>query len=392
MKHRTYLAAAFLSCLLTRAAVAQDAAKAPAPTSDIPPNTWVDAKLKVEIPAKYRTKQWNSGDGFCDSVYRSKTGSVLIRTGIASKALSLNPGFYSNTSLEWNLSKGTVEVIDVFEGWRGGSSGGAKLLPAFKDHPSPSPRHTYDGMAYDSGEDALYLMLGANGRMRGGWGNNLATAEGKKQLALDNESLWKFTFKDRKWQRINTSIRQFWGRYEVDPYESHLEYWPDEKKLMFLSGKGHRYAEFDIATQKWAKVKLKGGTGVGVYGARSTWDSKRGLWLFRRGMKVGYIDPKTKTGAALPDLPEKYNVVPKGRKSWHLHKSIAYISKHDVYIVTAHTGNDTFVYHPDTKKWERIAGGDAKLFNGYMEYDVKTDTVVLVIHRRAFKFKYVPKK
>jgi len=375
-------------CLSLSVLIAEEKKEADSKVPVIKANTWVDAKLKYEMPAKYvrgSKTYWKKSDGFCDSIYRSKTGSIIVRTGIRCQMAGLKPGYYSNASMEWNLKTNKIEVIDVFN-WGGGSGGNGTLLAGFKDNPTPSPRHTYDGLAYDSDEDVMYLMLGAFHKA----GYSMTDEKAKKQFALDANSTWKYSFKDNKWTQIEGNIRQFWNKNSVQAFEQHLEYWPGGKKLLFHSGTGKYYAEFDIKTQKWAKVKLKNTLPVRTFGARSAWDSKREHWVFRLGEKVGYISPKLKSCSALPDLPKEFSIIPKGRKSWHLYKSIAYISKHDVYIISGATGNDTYVYDHKTKKWVKILGGEIKLPNGYIEYDEKTDLCGLVYQHKAFKFRYVP--
>ena len=42
--------------------------------------------------------RWVTSDGYSDNVLRTKTGEVLIRTGIESKTLGMSPGFYTSTS------------------------------------------------------------------------------------------------------------------------------------------------------------------------------------------------------------------------------------------------------------------------------------------------------
>lgn len=372
----------------------------PAPKAVSLKNIWENANLEYKIPEKYKTKQWSTTDGYCDSLYRSKAGSILIRTGIQSKEFGLNPGYYSNTQLEWNLSTNQVEVIDVFN-WGGGSGGGGKLLSGFKENPTPSPRHTYDSMAYVANEDAMYLMLGANWKIC--LNKESTNEEAIEQLKLDDNSTWKFTFADKKWTRIEGNIRQFWNGNRVSPYECHLTHWPEGNKLLFLSANGREYAEFDLKTQKWEKIELDKNfkMKVSAYGARTDWDSKRGLWIFRNGPKVGTFDPKTKSFNELPscwDMPpypskaeieelKKNNKTVDERYAW---KSVAYNSKHDVYMITGPTGNDTRIYKVEEKKWLEVKGGDIKLPNGYLEYDSKTDLTGLVIQLSAFKFFYSP--
>lgn len=370
-------------------------------SAEIASNIWIDAKLSYVIPPEYKAAGWSTSDGYCDSLYRSKSGSILIRTGIQSKELGLYPGYYSNAQLEWNLKTNKVELVDVFK-WGGGSGGGGKLLPGFKETPTPSPRHTYDGMAYVADEDAMYFMCGANWKIC--LNKETTNQEAIDQLKLDDNSTWKFTFADKKWTRIDGSIRQFWDGNRASPYESHLEYWPEGNKLLYFDSNGRCYAEFDLKTQKWEKIDLKDNKnngGVSLYGARSAWDSKRGLWIFRNGPKVSTFNPKDHTFTPLPnccDLPpyptkeelaamKKENKEPDARYHW---KSIAYNSKLDVYLITGPTGNDTKAYHVEEKIWREIKGGDNKLPNGYLEYDALTDMFGLVIQHQAYKFKYVP--
>ena len=128
---------------------------------------------------------------------------------------------------------------------------------------------------------------------------------------------------------------------------------------------------------------------MSLYNARSTWDSKRRLWVFRLGPRVATFDPKTKTFKALPapyPMPEDKK---DKRRTW---KGITYISKHDVYLITGPTGNDTYIYDIAKGTWTNIKGGDVKLVNGYPQYDPKTDLVGLIYQVKAFKFRYVPKE
>ncbi|MBI5288061.1 MAG: hypothetical protein HY873_03720, partial [Chloroflexi bacterium] len=270
-----------MAWLVSWAALAQDGSPAPA-------NTWAETKPAFKLPADVKDAQWTTGDGYSDNVYRSKTGTILIRTGIDSKSAGYSPGYYTNTTVEWDLKTNQAETVDVAN-WGGGSYGKGKLLPAFKERPTPSPRHTYDGLAYVESEDALYMMCGANWKTCLGEG---VDADAKEALKKDDASTWKFTFADRRWTRIDGSIRQFWDGNRCSPYESHLGHWPEGGKLLFFNDGGNLYAEFDLKAQKWEKVELKGKCPMSLYGARSTWDSKRALWVFRCGPKLCTFDPK----------------------------------------------------------------------------------------------------
>jgi len=369
-----------LSALLVASAMAGEERK----VEEVPaiqPNTWVDAKARYTLPKDIPGARWQTTDGYCGSTCRSKTGTVLFRSGIRSKQAGLSPGFYSNATLEWDLKANKIHVVDVAN-WGGGSYGGGRLLHAFKKHPTPTPRHTYDGLTYVEHLDAMYFVLGANWRVA-----SRATPEAKAQHAIDNTSTWKYTFADGRWHRIDGNIRQFWNARQASPYEAHLQHWPEGKKLLFLDSRGACYAEFDLKTEKWAKVALKNKCPMSLYNARSTWDAKRARWVFRLGPKLSALDPKTKSFTPLPDAYPMPKDKKNPRRSW---KGVCYLSKHDVYLITGPTGNDTKVFDVAKGKWTGVPGGDITLVNGYPQYDPKTDLVGLVYQLKAYVFRYVP--
>lgn len=359
----------------------------------LPPNQWVKAEIdwKKTIADFRDDAQWVTTDGYSNNSFRSKTGEVLIRTGIRSSSAGWNPGFYTNTSVLWNPKTDTAKVIDVFR-WGGGSGGNGRLLEGFAENPTPSPRHTYDGMAYVPEEDALYLHLGATWRT-GGQG---VTEDAKAQHRIDErESTWKYTFADGRWTRIDHNIRKFWPGGEVSPYETHLRYWPGKKKLLFLNDNGNRYAEFNLETQQWENAQRieRPKSPNRLYNARSTWDSKRQLWVFRLGPDLCTFDPETKTYTNLPrcwDLPPRPNEERQSDRRYAV-KGVVYIPKHDVYLVTGLTGNDTMVYDVEAGKWSELKAGDIALVNGYLQYDPATDLVLMNYQLQCFKLRYVPK-
>lgn len=360
----------------------------------LPPNTWVPVELDSKQPLAKVSEdaQWQLGDGYSDSVLRTKTGEVLIRTGITSKKLGLSPGFYTNTTVAWNVATDELRVIEIAN-WGGGSYGGAKLLPAFAKHPTPTPRHTYDGICYVPQQDAMYVMLGANGRMVG----RGAQEDAKRQHTLDNnESTWKYQFASGRWHRIDHNVRKFWPNvYRLSPYEAHMTHWPDREKLLFFNDRGNHYAQFDLKSQTWEKLDLANECPMSLYNARSTWDSRRALWVFRLGPSLCTFDPQARKFVSLPDcwdLPEAKTREEKKKEPRWASKGVCYVAKHDVYLVTGPHGNDTRVFSPSTGKWSEIAGGDTELVNGYCQYDEKTDLVLMNYQLTCFKFRYVPAK
>jgi hypothetical protein len=377
MMNRMNAACLILGLLASLPACAADGA-----APEIAPNTWVAAKVEHILPKDIPDARWQTGDGYCGSTWRSKTGELISRSGVRSKKVGLAPGFYSNTTLAWDLKTNKVRVVEIAN-WGGGSYGGGKLLPAFKEHPTPTPRHTYDGLTYVESQDAMYFILGANWRV-----GSRATDEAKAQKAIDDKSTWKYTFEDGKWHRIDDSIRRLPNGRRSSPYEAHLQHWPEGGKLLFFDSYARCYAEFDLKTEKWAELKTKNKCPMSLYNARSTWDSKRALWVFRLGPKAATFDPKTKSFTALPDAYPMPEDKKDKRRAW---KGVTYISKHDVYLITGPTGNDTKVWDIATGKWLDVAGGEIKLVNGYPQYDPKADLVGLVYQLKTYKFRYVPK-
>lgn len=387
-----------LTLAAERQSLAGNAPPAPAATqpSTMPDNTWVAANIDFKAAlAGYGQPldAWMTSDGYSDSALRAKTGNVLIRTGVVSKKLGIYPGFYTNTTVEWDLKTDTARIVDVAN-WGGGSYGGADPLPTYKEHATPNPRHTYDGICYVPEEDSLYMLFGAYMRMI----NEKATPQGKAIVESEKDNTWKFSFATSRWTRIDGSPKKL-GLPIRSIYETHLAHWPEGKKLLFLDSGGGNGAEFDLAAGQWKAAPAANKPGMSLYHARSTWDSKRSLWVFRKGPDVCTYDPKERKFEKLPDCwdlgisPEerlKNGSADKPadkRLNW---KGICYISKYDSYLVTGPTGDDTMVYHVGQKKWRSVKGGAAELPNGYCQYNQELDLVALNFQLQCFKFRYVP--
>jgi hypothetical protein len=354
------------------------------------PNTWTKVSIDWNAVAAAHVSdgRFVTTDGFSDNLLRAKSGEVLIRTGIESKQLGTSPGFYTNTTVAWNVKAGTARVVEIAN-WGGGSYGGGKLLPAFKDHPTPTPRHTYDSIAHVPAEDAMYMILGANWRI-GSNGDEAA----KAQLQKDGGLTWKFSFENNRWTPIESHVSAF---FKCSPYEAHMTHWPEGQKLLFFDDSGSKYAEFDLKTQKWVEQKPAGKCPMSLYNARSAWDAKRALWIFRLGPNVATFNPGTREFKALPEcwqLPpkptkdeEKAGAKADPRYGW---KGICYLDKHDAYLVTGPTGNDTRVYHAADGKWREVKGGDTELVNGYCQYLPDLDLVAMNYQLQCFTLRYVP--
>lgn len=346
---------------------------------EIPNNTWVDAGLTYIPPPDVPDATWQRGDGYCGTTFRTKTGTVLFRSGVVSKQRGWNPGFYSNATLEWAPASQEARVIEVAN-WGGGSYNAGVLLPEFEQHPTPTPRHTYEGMVYVESKDAMYFMLGANWRIAA-----KAEPRVKEVFEENNRVTWKYTFADKRWTAIPSHISQL--GYKGSPYESHMKWWPERKRILFLDDVARFHAEFDPETERWTKLELAGRSPMSLFGARSAWDSRRQRWVFRHGAKACYFDPVTRTFTAMPDLFP----APEDKKDLlHKLKGIAYIPPYDVYIAVGLNGNDTQVFDIEKNVWSTIRGGDIAFPRGYLEYDAANDLLVLVYQHQAFRFRYKP--
>lgn len=343
-------------------------------------NTWIRPSLAFVLPSGVTAAEWRLSDGYCTAFANPSNGSILWRSGVGQYSSvshpKLDPGFYSNATLEWIPSTDSVRVIDIFN-WDGGSYSAFSPLPAFFTDTTPVPRHTYDGMTYVGEQDAIYLMLGAYGR-----GLPPDSTEARALYLLDDTaSTWKFTLSDRKWRRIPGNIRQFWKSvYTVSNYESHLRYWPEGRKLLFVNDGGSYHAEFDLLTETWANVTSAGlRAPFSLYNARSAWDSRRGLWVFRNGKNVCAYDPGTRTYTRLPDI----------RPDTAHGRGIAYDSRHDMYICPIHTTTATAIYSPEDSSWSEITG-EVTLPDAWAAYDSLSDWVCYVNQQTVYKFRHNP--
>jgi len=382
----TCILAACALVLAARTAAGESAA--PATPVELALNTWVKAAIdwKAALPPEVKDASWTTGDGYSDSVWRSKTGTVIVRTGVNSRSAGYSPGYYTNTSAEWDPRTDTAKVVDI-AAWGGGSGGGGRLLEAYKDHPTPTPRHTYDGICYVPEEDSLYMLLGANWKIQ--FGN--ATEEAKAELAKDGGRTWKYSFETKRWTCIEDNV---WKLAKCSPYENHMTHWAAGGKLIFLNDGGSLYAEFDLKERKWAQAKLANKCPMSLYNARSTWDTKRSLWVLRLGPNLCTFDPAKREFTALPkpwDIapPDKNDKTAKADPRL-AGKGVCYVSKHDAYLVAGPTGDDTMVYRAADGSWESVKGGAIALPNGYCQYSPELDLVLMNMQLDCFKLRYVP--
>ena len=349
-------------------------------------NVWHSIKPDFKLPSEYPDAQLSPYDGFSTNVYRSRTGTVLIRTGLTSKAAGWGPGYYSNAFMEWDLKANSGKVVDVFT-WGGGSYGDGRLLDSFQDRPSPSPRHTYDCLAYVESEDAVYFIGSTSYRMFITKGE--LSEEGnraKEACSLGERSTWRFSCAEKKWTRIETAP---W-KTDTTALEAHLVHWPEGGKLLFAYHAG-KCAEFDLKTRQWTETFSPKNIGaMSLYESRSTWDGKRQRWVFRRGTQLCSYDPAAREYTLLPGMFP----APSDKKDpLNNTQSIAYNSKHDAYVTTGPTANDTWVFYPETSQWKHLRGGETKLPPwAYLKYDPLTDTMVLNYQLKTYVLRYTPAK
>ncbi|MBL8026953.1 MAG: T9SS type A sorting domain-containing protein [Fibrobacteres bacterium] len=343
----------------------------------IPSNTWVKSTLTFRLPSNVTGAYWSTTDGYCTSIFDDSTGRLLWRTGVGQSGATgckLDPGYYSNTFLSWNAIKDTAYAIDLFN-WGGGSGGSGCLLPGFATDTTPSPRHTYDGITYCKSNHSVYLMAGAN------WKLTLDTTrspiDARNMLLLDDSSTWRLSLNDGKWHRIHGSIRQYWNGYAASPYESHLRAWPEGGKLLYVNDGGDKHAEMNLSTEKWTNITtaaLK--APMSLYNARSCWDRKRQLWVFRNDTNVCTYNPSTRTYKKLPSCKVSGS------------QAISYDSRRDVYVAAGLAMNSVrYFRYSDTSWVAPVIANSAALPSGYLAYDSTNDLHLLVYQQATHRFR-----
>jgi hypothetical protein len=157
--------------------------------------------------------------------------------------------------------------------------------------------------------------------------------------------------------------------------------WPSQNKLLFVNDRGNNHAEFDLSNETWSEVTTVNDAPIDMYGALSTWDSARELWVFRNGTDVAVYDPATRTHELRP--------------STHFAgKDIAYIPYWDVYITTGAHGAQTEVFAADLGTWTTVDGGPVVFLDTsfrYVKYNQAADRIMAYAADTGFySFHYVP--
>lgn len=359
---------------------AQDNNK-PLNLKELQTNQWISTKCElsdIKTILSDPKARWEQTDGYSNSIFRSKTNTVLIRTGVHSEVAGYTPGYYTNTTAEWHLAENKIELLEI-SNWGGGSYGSGKLLPAYKEHPTPSPRHTYDGICYVEPEDSMYMLLGA--AWKTGLGEHVSD-EAKAELKRASASLWKLDLTKKRWSEIPGGVQSV--GYKDSDFENHLRYWPQKNKLLFFDSSAKFYATFDIASQKWAKEELKNKSPMSLYNTRSTWDSKRNLWVFRLGNLVCTFNPETREFAS---LPEPYKIEEKKDNPRVGIKGIVYLPKLDGYFLSGLNPDDCWFYSPEKNLWHQVKATGPELPNGYLNYNQVLDCITLNYQLQMFVFK-----
>jgi len=135
VKTRAILASVATVTALVLAGLGASASEEMTRAPEMPVNVWVKAEIDQKAAlatADVKDAGWAFTDGYSDSVYRSSTGTVLIRTGIRSKVAKYSPGFYTNTTVEWNPRVDKASVLEIAQ-WSGGSYGNSFYEIFFMD-------------------------------------------------------------------------------------------------------------------------------------------------------------------------------------------------------------------------------------------------------------------
>lgn len=350
---------------------------APLDISSLPLNEWVQVTpgmtFAAGVPSDLVVR--SGARSYGTAVLRTTDGTVVYYEGVSNA--DRRQDYYADALASWDMDQNHV-TIDKVSHWGGSLYSHGILLDAFHDDPTPSPRHTYETFTYLSGYDQIVLTHGANWKL----GGDSAPQESKDALALDNNSTWFYDYSSNSWERRSGNPRLAWNG-DISPYEGHLVHWPSVDRLLYLDKDGRKAAEYNIATNEWTRATPTNrppdieGAGASLYGAMSTWDSRRSRWVFRNNVsQVFYYDPATHTFVDLPN--------PSGLTGGI---DITYLPDHDLYLVAGETGSETKIFDPSTDQWQSINAGPIRFHSGtndeYLVYDPNTGLAGIVAQEGA---------
>lgn len=290
-------------------------------------NTWNETHPSFVLPEGRHGSiigtSWNTW------TYRAKDNSLLYYDRYVGEEFPNT--IYGNTLTAWSLDSNRVTALVMHD-------------------TVPSERHTYEAFVYVDSLDAVYMMLGAT---------HGCGSDGK---------MWEYSFATGSWRVVSTTVPDAYG------CEVHMQYWKKGHQILFLSG-DNKVFSFDFSSHQWSPWSITFPPEVDVYNAKSTWDTKRDLWVFyggNTGNNLAAFDPSTKRFTLL--------TAPGLRPKAYSHTGITYLPGYDAFMIAGGiTGTETWVYENATHMWHVVSGANVP-DDGFTSlfYSSKNDQVYLM--------------
>ncbi|PCJ56794.1 MAG: hypothetical protein COA79_17730 [Planctomycetota bacterium] len=265
------------------------------------------------------------------------------------------------------------KVLVLKDGWLRTKKGG----PAH-------PAHTWWGLTYDPNlKAAVWYCAWPGYRLK----EKLDAIGAKKEDLYKGPPMWLFYTKTKKWEPMKTA--KPWPK--TNAYAASLEYIPELKGSLFQFRKQNFL--LDVNTKSWKN--MSGTVGLPPESILC-YDTSRKIIIAHRG-PVKKNNPRTwhmsvKDGkiGSWEKVAEDKNL-PNG----HDARSFMYFdSIGKVAILYEKTTNLIWVYHPDTKKWEKMVPKGApspfieKKNRSIGYYDVARNVFVIIGHKAVWCYRY----
>jgi hypothetical protein len=356
--------------------------------ADLPANTWVEIKYKVEHPGDekgdFSPQGWNKlvydPDGrrvlFYDRWVDRKHGGTTI---------------YGNCLFALDPAAGTLMPLRVDNWTKADTKEGGyrtRALPENGDEPTPCPRHVYHAFEYVSDLKSVFICNGANQTVLDGDG---------KLVGHDMcDGAWRLDLATKKWSRVDAPGAP------PNRLDDAMAYCPDTRALVY-AGAGHRLWVLDPEAKRWRKAKQsppeRTAMGQTLFydpsGRRMLLAGGGPLDAWAKGKAPEFrelyaFDPKAETVRRLADCPTAFYAT-----------HMAYDSKRRLFVsvVVFNKGEQPsgmFCYDPAKDAWHEIKPKNAipphNSWFGWMKlcYDAHDDCFVGMVREKFFAFRYVP--